>query len=294
MKNNKWMKMVASGAFAAVLGVSLLGTSSASAAACAPTPIDTKSAQVYLQQFLKNNDNLNSLIQKYENLIKLSLKKPEASTPGTVVPDKKPETSTPGTVVPDKKPETSTPGTVVPDKKPETSTPGTVVPDKKPETSTPGTVVPDKKPETSTPGTVVPDKKPEPTPEQPSTSDKSSFAAQVITLVNQERSKAGLNALSENTKLSAMALDKAKDMYNNNYFDHNSPTYGSPFDMMKTYGISYSYAGENIAKGQKTPADVMNAWMNSEGHKANILSKNFTTIGVAYYNGCWVQEFTAN
>ncbi|GAF09888.1 CAP domain-containing protein [Paenibacillus pini] len=252
MKNNKWMKMVASGAFAAVLGVSLLGTSSASAAACAPTPIDTKSAQVYLQQFLKNNDNLNSLIQKYENLIKLSLKKPEASTPGTVVPDKKPETSTPGTVVPDKKPETSTPGT------------------------------------------VVPDKKPEPTPEQPSTSDKSSFAAQVITLVNQERSKAGLNALSENTKLSAMALDKAKDMYNNNYFDHNSPTYGSPFDMMKTYGISYSYAGENIAKGQKTPADVMNAWMNSEGHKANILSKNFTTIGVAYYNGCWVQEFTAN
>jgi uncharacterized protein YkwD len=88
-----------------------------------------------------------------------------------------------------------------------------------------------------------------------------------------------------------MALDKAKDMYNKGYFDHNSPTYGSPFDMMKQYGISYRYAGENIAKGQRTPQEVMTAWMNSPGHRANILSANFTTIGVAYYNGVWVQEF---
>ncbi|WP_372632898.1 CAP domain-containing protein [Cohnella sp.] len=120
----------------------------------------------------------------------------------------------------------------------------------------------------------------------------SAFATQVVTLVNQERAKAGLKPLaSTNATLTKMALDKAKDMYNNGYFDHNSPTYGSPFDMMKKYGINYRYAGENIAKGQRTPQEVMNAWMNSPGHRANILSANFTTIGVAYYNGVWVQEF---
>jgi uncharacterized YkwD family protein len=120
----------------------------------------------------------------------------------------------------------------------------------------------------------------------------SSFATQVVTLVNQERAKAGLSALkSTNATLTKMALDKAKDMYAKGYFDHNSPTYGSPFDMMKQYGISYSYAGENIAKGQPTPQEVMTAWMNSPGHRANILNAHYTTIGVAYYNGEWVQEF---
>jgi len=119
----------------------------------------------------------------------------------------------------------------------------------------------------------------------------SSYAAQVVTLVNQERAKAGLSPLSSHEALANMAMVKAKDMKNNNYFDHNSPTYGSPFDMMKSFGISYRYAGENIAMGQRTPQEVMNAWMNSPGHKANILSKNFTSIGVAYYNGAWVQAF---
>jgi uncharacterized protein YkwD len=88
-----------------------------------------------------------------------------------------------------------------------------------------------------------------------------------------------------------MAGDKAMDMYKNNYFSHTSPTYGSPFDMMKTYNISFRAAGENIAKGQTSPAQVMNSWMNSSGHKANILSKNYTHIGVGYVNGIWVQEF---
>lgn len=122
----------------------------------------------------------------------------------------------------------------------------------------------------------------------------SSFATQVVTLVNQERAKAGLSALkTTNATLKIMALDKAKDIYNKGYFDHNSPTYGSPFNMMKLYGINYRYAGENIAKGQRTPQEVMTAWMNSSGHRANILSPNFTIIGVAYYNGVWVQEFIA-
>ena len=81
--------------------------------------------------------------------------------------------------------------------------------------------------------------------------------------MNQERTKQGLGALPSDSLLTKVALDKAKDMYNNNYFDHNSPTYGSPFNMMKSYGVKYSYAGENIAKGQRTPQEVMNAWMNS-------------------------------
>ncbi|MGF7015428.1 uncharacterized protein YkwD [Ornithinibacillus bavariensis] len=91
-----------------------------------------------------------------------------------------------------------------------------------------------------------------------------------------------------------MAEKKAMDMVNSNYFSHNSPNYGSPFDMMKTFGISYRTAGENIAKGQKSPQEVMNAWMNSSGHRANILNPNFDSIGVGYYNGVWVQEFTGS
>ncbi|MBD3920210.1 SCP-like extracellular [Paenibacillus sp. PR3] len=120
----------------------------------------------------------------------------------------------------------------------------------------------------------------------------STYAQQVVTLVNQERAKAGLSALTTDSLLNTVAYDKAKDMAVNNYFSHTSPTYGSPFDMMTAYGVKYSYAGENIAAGQKTPQEVMNAWMNSAGHKANILSPNFKKIGVGYYNGEWVQEFT--
>lgn len=119
----------------------------------------------------------------------------------------------------------------------------------------------------------------------------SEFVQQVLDLVNQERTNAGLNHLSLNSSLSDMAMAKAKDMYNNNYFDHQSPTYGSPFDMMKAFGITYSTAGENIAKGQTSPEEVMNQWMNSPGHRANILNSSFTQIGIAYYNSEWVQEF---
>lgn len=121
--------------------------------------------------------------------------------------------------------------------------------------------------------------------------EQSQFASQVISLVNQERAKQGLEPLTSDAQLNNMAWAKAKDMSDNNYFSHTSPTYGSPFDMMKQFGISYRYAGENIAMGQKTPAEVVNAWMNSEGHRANILNPNFNLIGVGYYNGYWAQAF---
>jgi len=93
-----------------------------------------------------------------------------------------------------------------------------------------------------------------------------------------------------------MARDKSADMRDHHYFSHQSPTYGSPFDMMKKYGISYTTAGENIAAGQTTPEEVVQAWMNSEGHRANILNPNYTAIGVGYvkggsYGSYWTQDF---
>lgn len=155
---------------------------------------------------------------------------------------------------------------------------------------------PSENPANQTPTNNTPEKVPAPTDTvdqvQDDTTNSSIFAQQVLNLVNQERSKAGLGSLSMDGELSKMAMAKAQDMYNNNYFDHNSPTYGSPFDMMKEFGISFNAAGENIAKGQSTPTQVMKDWMNSPGHKANILNKSYTHIGIAYYNNAWVQEFT--
>nr|WP_315023284.1 CAP domain-containing protein [uncultured Aminipila sp.] len=123
-----------------------------------------------------------------------------------------------------------------------------------------------------------------------------SYEQQVVNIVNQERAKEGLAPLTLNAKLSNVAETKAEDMRDKNYFSHTSPTYGSPFDMMKQFGITYTAAGENIAKGQKTPQDVMTAWMNSSGHRANIMNSNYQQIGVGYVtdsNGTtyWVQEF---
>lgn len=129
-------------------------------------------------------------------------------------------------------------------------------------------------------------------PQQPAQpADSSRFPQQVLDIVNKERKNAGLQPLSMNDSLSKVAMIKAQDMYNNNYFDHQSPTYGSPFDMMRSNGITYNTAGENIAKGQRGPTEVMNAWMNSPGHRANILNRSFTQIGIAYYKSEWVQEF---
>lgn len=120
--------------------------------------------------------------------------------------------------------------------------------------------------------------------------------AQVVRLVNQERAAAGLGSLASDSQLADAAQKKAEDMAKNGYFSHTSPTYGSAFDMLKAAGISYRTAGENIAKGQKTAETVMNGWMNSSGHRANILSSGYTRIGVGFaVDGSgtpyWVQIF---
>lgn len=123
-----------------------------------------------------------------------------------------------------------------------------------------------------------------------------SFQKEVLRLVNVERSKMGLKELTLNTELSRVATLKSQDMIDKNYFSHTSPTYGSPFDMMKKFNISYRTAGENIAMGQKTPAQVVEAWMNSEGHRANILNANYTDLGVGVAKSSkgtiyWTQMF---
>lgn len=114
---------------------------------------------------------------------------------------------------------------------------------------------------------------------------------QVIQLTNQQRAKYGLKALTPNWELSRVARYKAMDMRDKKYFSHTSPTYGDPFTMMKNFGISYRAAGENIAAGQSTPQEVVNAWMNSPGHRANILSTTFTQIGVGYAKGGSMQYY---
>ena len=197
------------------------------------------------------------------------------------VPSKPESTPNNPSTTPQQKPE-STPSTT-PQQKPEStpSTPSTT-PQQKPEStpSTPSTT-PQQKPE-STPSTpsTTPQQKPESTPEQKPSTDFSSYQQQVLDLVNAERTKRGISALTLDSNLSSVATKKSQDMVNKNYFDHTSPTYGSPFDMMKQFGISYRTAGENIAKGQKTPQEVVTAWMNSEGHRKNILNPNFTNLGV--------------
>lgn len=123
------------------------------------------------------------------------------------------------------------------------------------------------------------------------TTDKSQFTTKVVYLVNLERRKAGLKPLVVDARTAGASRVKAADMSNRGYFDHTSPTYGSPFNLLKLKQVSYRAAGENIALGQRSPEAVMQSWMKSAGHRSNILNPNFTSIGVGYYNGHWVQLF---
>lgn len=179
------------------------------------------------------------------------------------------------------------PGCNLPENKPETTPPSedTNTPESKPETTPPSedTSTPESKPETSTP-----ENKPE--------ADKElTFAEQVLELVNQERTKAGLNAVTLDQNIASAALVRAKEIETS--FSHTRPN-GSKFSTALTeQGVTFKGAGENIAWGQKSPEAVMQAWMNSEGHRANILNKNFTKIGVGYYQNAagrnfWTQLFT--
>ncbi|MBQ4598509.1 MAG: SafA/ExsA family spore coat assembly protein [Clostridia bacterium] len=119
------------------------------------------------------------------------------------------------------------------------------------------------------------------------------YEKEVVRLVNEIRAENGLQALTYDWELSRVARYKSQDMKDNKYFSHTSPTYGSPFQMIKNFGITYRSAGENIAKGYATPQAVVNGWMNSSGHRANILNASFNRIGVGYVasGNYWTQMF---
>ena len=119
------------------------------------------------------------------------------------------------------------------------------------------------------------------------------YEQEVIRLVNQIRTENGLKPLTYDWELARVARYKSQDMKDNKYFSHTSPVYGSPFQMIKNFGISFRSAGENIAKGYATPQAVVNGWMNSSGHRANTLNSSYTHIGVGYVSGgnYWTQMF---
>lgn len=145
-----------------------------------------------------------------------------------------------------------------------------------------------------TPKPSVPEIAPEESVEQgEQNASVSAIEQEVLNLTNIERQKAGLAPLAIDDKLMNSAREKTKDMSKNNYFSHTSPTYGSPFDQMKAFGVTYRSAAENIASGQRSAEEVVRAWMNSPGHRQNILTANFTHIGIGYdaSGNYWTQQF---
>ena len=132
-------------------------------------------------------------------------------------------------------------------------------------------------------------------PQAPSGSAQSSFTAEVVKLVNAERVRYGLSALTVDTKVQQAAQVRAQETVQS--FSHTRPSGASFSSALTEAGVSYTRAGENIAYGQATPQAVVSAWMDSEGHRANILSRNFTKIGVGYTlsggAAYWAQLFTA-
>ena len=127
------------------------------------------------------------------------------------------------------------------------------------------------------------------------TASLSADEKEVFDLINKQRTNNGLSALKVDAEVQRVARIKAQDMVDNNYFAHESPTYGTPFQMLKSFKISYKTAGENIAANSSNSGAVT-AWMNSSGHKANILSSNYNYTGIGVvsspkYGKIYVQMF---
>ena len=266
------------------LAVTMAATASAGAA-------DVHTANINLSHSIisqARQQMLQKLMEKFDF---------SACFPDWDIPSLKPETKpeeTPDTTpeqTPDEQPE-ETPDTTpeqTPDEQPE-ETPDEQ-PDEQPDETPDDTP---QLPDNSRPE-ETPDNGTEQQPEDDTGSMQGDFASQVVALVNAERAKHGLSALKVDAKVQQAALVRAKETAQS--FSHTRPN-GSSFSTALTEaGVSYRRAGENIAYGQSTPQQVMNAWMNSSGHRANILNENFTTIGVGYtvINGTayWTQLFTA-
>lgn len=159
----------------------------------------------------------------------------------------------------------------------------------------PGEELPAQPPEEETP--PAEEAPPQEEPDAPEESGGVQEAAEAVTsLVNAARQDAGLSELELDADLCAAAQARAQEIAQS--FSHTRPDGSSCFTILEEFGISYRAAGENIAMGQRTPEEVMDGWMNSSGHRANILNGTFTSIGVGYYvDGAgaahWVQIFRA-
>lgn len=199
------------------------------------------------------------------------------------------------------------PGIIPPDCEFPGSAPDTDAPENDiPEADSPGTDIPENdtpetdSPETEAPEGSLPDNNTPDTPGNGSTEDTTpeaehTFLKQVVALVNNERAKEGLSPLTIDAKVQAAAQVRAQEC--EKLFSHTRPDGSSFSTALKEQNVSYRSAGENIAWGQHSPQQVMDAWMNSPGHRANIMNPNFTTIGVGYYENVagtdyWCQLFT--
>jgi uncharacterized protein YkwD len=178
-------------------------------------------------------------------------------------------------------------------------------PTKTPEKSEKPDKTQEKTPEKKKPA-ATPSQKPESTPSRTATkapkapgasaalSGESAAAAQVLSLVNEERAKVGCSPVAANSALTDLAQSYSEDMAARGFFDHTDPDGRTPWDRAEKAGIS-NLGGENIARGQADAAAVMDAWMNSPGHRANILNCDFKTLGVGVEFGSggpwWTQNF---
>lgn len=232
---------------------------------------------------------------------------PDCNVPEVDVPEvDRPETDAPEVDVPETDcPESGCPETDAPEvETPEDNLPEVDIP----ENNVPGTDTPDNDiPENNTPDTNVPDSdipdnnNPDSNPGNGSTEENvpedsaHAFIQRVVDLVNVERAKEGLSPLTVNKNVQAAAQVRAKEC--EQLFSHTRPNGSSFATALREQGVTYKSAGENIAWGQRSPEEVMNAWMNSPGHRKNIMNPNFTTIGVGYYENAkgtdyWCQLFT--
>ncbi|WP_435241054.1 sigma-70 family RNA polymerase sigma factor [Streptomyces cucumeris] len=155
--------------------------------------------------------------------------------------------------------------------------------------ASPSTKAPTAKPTRPAPTTAPPTKA------DPPPSNSSAFAQQVMELVNIERGKVGCSPVRLNDKLNSAAQGHSDDMAARGYFDHTAPNGSDPGDRITAAGYPWRTYGENIAKGQQTPAAVMDSWMNSPGHRQNILNCDFTEMGIGVNRGgggpTWTQAF---
>lgn len=129
-------------------------------------------------------------------------------------------------------------------------------------------------------------------------STQNTMEQEVLTLVNKVRQENGLSAVTWAEDVANVARAHSADMINRGFFSHTPPDGLSPFDRLKNNGISYRTASENIAYGQKTAQAVMDSWMNSSGHRANILNANVKEMGVGAVKNSsgtvyWTQMFVA-